>query len=680
MTLEDAVRDSSEGGDREITPVPDAAGAAVSALSRVPEWVVVTSFVVVVVVPLVAALVALSGVRWHPVLDMALTEMRVRDVGTAHTPMIGLPGRIGVAPDTGSHPGPLAFWLLAPAYRLYGQTSFALEIATVLVQVAVVAALVVCGFRLAGRAGIVAAAAVCAVVVRGYGMQVLFTPWNPWLPVLAWLLVMASTAAVLAGHMRWIVVVALAGSLAAQSHVSYALLSTCMFLTAAVGLIWQANRVESVPSPTGATPPRPTSVRYLGIGAAVAFVLWLPPLVQELGGGEGNLTRLWRHFSSAPAGQPVLGLADASKLLLRHLNVVDAFLAQTSGAGTFSDVSLDQGSAIAPGLLLLVAWLGSATVGAAVLRSRPLNSINIVIAVALVAGLVSSARIFGSIEYYLTLWAWGIAALMIATTIGSVMMLVHRRTTIPGSHLRTATVAAGVLLIAVATAATTIDAAHARHWEQDPYGERLAQLAPATRNALREGVGAAVGPDGRYLITSDDLYIDSYKYGLLNELDRAGLDVVTEAFFRELATRHRALTPSDVTTGPLDAEVRFASGTNLDACRRLRPDAVEVASIQPTDEERAQYDINRQVVLDEIDARLADGTLTRRRADQLRTALDDDVVRVQLFEPGFSDLARWSMYQMSLIGTEAAVLILPINPDAPDNECRFTPEPPQVDD
>ena len=37
----------------------------------------------VVVLPLLVALVALRTPRWYPLLDLAMTELRVRDVGTA---------------------------------------------------------------------------------------------------------------------------------------------------------------------------------------------------------------------------------------------------------------------------------------------------------------------------------------------------------------------------------------------------------------------------------------------------------------------------------------------------------------------------------------------------------------------------------------------------------------------
>ncbi|MDQ3147630.1 MAG: hypothetical protein M3R01_11995, partial [Actinomycetota bacterium] len=61
-------------------------------------------------VPLVVALVALRQPRWYPVLDMAQTELRVRDVSSADPPLIGLAGRIGKLGQQGSHPGPFSFW------------------------------------------------------------------------------------------------------------------------------------------------------------------------------------------------------------------------------------------------------------------------------------------------------------------------------------------------------------------------------------------------------------------------------------------------------------------------------------------------------------------------------------------------------------------------------------------
>src|SRR6478609_293897 len=135
----------------------------------------------VLAVPFLVAVIVLATRHWSPVLDLAMTELRVRDVGGGHTPLIGLPGRIGTFPDQGSHPGPLSFYLLAPTYRLFGSTSWALEAGTVLIHGAGVAVGLWLGWRRGGTRMCLAVAALFAVVVRGYGSSVLSQPWNPYL-------------------------------------------------------------------------------------------------------------------------------------------------------------------------------------------------------------------------------------------------------------------------------------------------------------------------------------------------------------------------------------------------------------------------------------------------------------------------------------------------------------------
>lgn len=85
---------------------------------------------VLLAVPLVVSVAVLWEPRWYPSVDLAQTELRVRDVWTAHPPLTGLGGRIGVyGADQGSHPGPLSFWSLSIFYRLFGMTSAALQAA-----------------------------------------------------------------------------------------------------------------------------------------------------------------------------------------------------------------------------------------------------------------------------------------------------------------------------------------------------------------------------------------------------------------------------------------------------------------------------------------------------------------------------------------------------------------------
>ena len=182
-----------------------------------------------------------------------MTEFRVRDVFGAHTPLIGLPGRIGEYPDQGSHPGPLSFYLLAPLYRLLGSTSWALEAATVAIHVAAIATALWIGQRRAGWRGVLGVAALLAVAIRGYGQLLLTQPWNPYLPLLAWLVVLLATWSVLCGDSLMLVPLVVAGSLCAQTHVPYLVPCAVLTIGSLVYATWQRGTGDSPGAADGST-------------------------------------------------------------------------------------------------------------------------------------------------------------------------------------------------------------------------------------------------------------------------------------------------------------------------------------------------------------------------------------------------------------------------------------------
>src|SRR5690606_22178424 len=101
-------------------------------------------------------------------VDLAQIEMRVRDVGTAHSPLVGLGGRIFGFDTQGAHPGPVSFYLLAPVYRLLGGTSWALQVSAATLNVAALAATLWATSRRWGAQGVLLVAAGLAVLLRLY--------------------------------------------------------------------------------------------------------------------------------------------------------------------------------------------------------------------------------------------------------------------------------------------------------------------------------------------------------------------------------------------------------------------------------------------------------------------------------------------------------------------------------
>ncbi|MEO5900975.1 MAG: hypothetical protein ABIR68_12730, partial [Ilumatobacteraceae bacterium] len=279
--------------------------------------------VVVLAVPFVISVIQLATRHWVPVLDMAMTELRVRDVGGRHTPLIGLPGRIGNFPDQGSHPGPLSFLLLAPPYRLLGSSAWALLAATCAIAIMVLGAAMAIARRLGGPLLRLGMLAVALVVVQGYGLGVLTQPWNPYFPLLFWFLTFVGAWAVLAGDDAVLWLVVLAGCVCAQTHISYLIL--------AVVVVVLAIGVVAVRTVRGADSRR-RRLRILAISVGVGVVVWLPPIADQLRHTPGNISMLRDNFEHPT--EAVLGFRNGASLLLRHLDLAHFLLGSVNGSGS----------------------------------------------------------------------------------------------------------------------------------------------------------------------------------------------------------------------------------------------------------------------------------------------------------------------------------------------------------
>ena len=162
--------------------------------------------------PLIVALAVLAQKRWYPILDLAMTELRVRDVGSSHPPLIGLVGRIGPLGRQGSHPGPISFWALWPAYQVFGASSWAMQVSSVALHVLAMGTALWIAFRRAGIRLMIAVAAVLALLTHAYGALTLTQPWNPYLPLLFFIVFVLALWSVVAGDAPMLPVAAAAGS------------------------------------------------------------------------------------------------------------------------------------------------------------------------------------------------------------------------------------------------------------------------------------------------------------------------------------------------------------------------------------------------------------------------------------------------------------------------------------
>jgi hypothetical protein len=578
--------------------------------------------VAVLVLPLVVALVSLRSATWYPVLDLAMTEFRVRDVGTANTPLIGLPGRIGEYPDQGSHPGPLSFYLLAPTYRLLGSSSWALEAATVVIHAAAIAVALWIGHRRLGWPGVAAVGLLMALVVRGYGQLPLTQPWNPYLPLIAWIVVLLATWSVLVGDTWMMVPLVVAASYCAQTHVPYLPLGVGMVALALGSVLWRRYRPGRADGRGPDEPAAPSPWRAVTVAAGVGVVLWLPPVADQIRRRPGNIRQLLDHFGSPP--EEPLGAADGVQLALRHLDAFAGLGRQLTDTGSF----LTAASAWRGGFVLAV-WILAAL--AAWRRGPPaLRALHVVVGAGLVLGTISMARIFGRPWYYLTLWAWGVTAVAVGAIVWTAIVWLRPQRDVETPAGRWAFAGVAATLAVVASLASTVQFADAEHPEER-LSEAVGTLAAPTYDAVASATGAASGVDGRYLVRwSDAADIGSPGYGLLNELERRGLDVAADTFFRVPVTADRVQPRAWA-----DAQIHLATGGYIERWRAW-PEAIEVASYDPrTPEQRAEY----AEVRGRFRQRLREEGLGEL-ADQVDTNLFGISIDTRLSAADHADLAR----------------------------------------
>jgi hypothetical protein len=587
--------------------------------------------VVLLVFPLVVALVQLRRPHWYPLLDMAQTEIRVRDI-TSHPPLIGLAGRIGpFGPNGGSHPGPISFYALWPVWRVFGGSSYGLFVSTVVLDTAAITLSLWMALRRGGRGLLLAMAAVLAVLTRAYGAYMLTLPWNPYLPVLWWFVFLLAVWSVLCDDLAMLPVVVVAGTLCMQTHISYlGLIGGLAAVTFGV-LVWTAYKRR------GDRAAIRSFALWGGVSAVVGVLLWIPPVIDQFAHSPGNLGIIRDYFSHPP--DATIGLHRGVTVLLEQLDPVKLVTRTLVHDGGAVEVS----GSVVPGALLLVAFFVAAYF-AWRLRNRVLLVLDGVLTMALGLGLVSSARIFGTVWFYLLLWAWALGALMLFAIGWTIVKLVRarldddaaRRGARWGAAALGALVAISTIVFAVRASDVTV---------QTPrVNETLGKVVGPTVDSLRQIEQR--GDAGPYLVTwlPDAQAIGGAGFGLLNELDRRGFNVRAEEQFRPGATRYHVI---DDRTPTL--QVHLATGPDIANWQRDSR-YTQVASFDPrSPAERARFD--------DLRAQVA-GELGQAGLSALRPQVDSNLFMLGL-APNVPVATRHKISQMLELGMPMAVFIGP---------------------
>ena len=397
--------------------VPASAEVAAARPPRQVLWTVLASLTVAAAFVATVARV-LTGVddAFRFSGDQSLTGLSVHEASTFEREL-GPYSRYGW-----SHPGPLWFYLLAPATRLLGGDDPALMAASVLLN-GLLAVAVVLAVHRAGRPLLTlsVAAAVLAFVLR-MPAEMFVDVWSPYALLMGTLLFLVLAARVHSGSWPALLAMLVSGSFLAQTHVGTAPLVALVGLTGGVSFVL-ARRAPRPTAEAGADAgaPRPRRTGWTVALGALLVVVWIPPLLEQLSSPlrEGNLVRLADFFlgHEEPGGRPTPPQA---------LIAVGRLLAMTPydwGPGPWE---MDVSTLPAPVALALVAQ-GLAAVALVVLGRRWGSAAGTwwgaVLCAAFLAAVVSAATVTGVLYWYLLIW---VAVLPVATAIGALHLASDR--------------------------------------------------------------------------------------------------------------------------------------------------------------------------------------------------------------------------------------------------------------
>jgi len=596
-------------------------------------------------IPLAVALGVLRSPHWYPLLDLAQTELRVRDVGGRHSPLVGLAGRItGDNGLQGSHPGPLSFWMLAPFYTLFGRTAWALQAAAASLNLLAMGLAVWIAHRRGGVAGALGATLALGLLMRAYAGDWMTEAWNPYMPMMWWVVFLLAVWSVLVDDLVLLPVAVVAGTFCAQTHIPY------LGLVVGVGgftVAWLALRTWRQRKDADTAAARSRLLRWALPCLGLLALLWLPPVIDQAINDPGNLTLIEQNFTrdedpQTHAPYEFVGFREAAEAYMGNLDPTKLFEDHQDSKATAEGKLLNW-----PAITMLAVWAGAVVV-AWRKRYRDLLTLHAILGVALALGLFSISRIFDLLWYYLLLWSWGLKVLILLATAWTFVRVLSEREDLAERRRQlqlagTAGLAVSVLLV---SGWFTVKAAETERPAASE-SDTLAAVTPAVMEKLDSGDVPGGGKDGRYLVEwwgYDSLAIGSQGFGFLLELERQGFDVGVPENMGTGAVRHRVRQPGWAT-----ARLIYAVGESR--IEKVRDEGgIELVSYEPrTPAEIKRFDRLYDEAVDELQA---------EGHDDLVEMLGNNLLQTGIQPSTPPDVAR-KIGQLMDLGMPTSVFVVP---------------------
>jgi hypothetical protein len=455
--------------------------------------------VVSICVALPAAIAAVRAIRWGwvPVSDQATISTRAAEVLTARTPRLGqLSGASAEVGLITRSPGPMGYWPFAVTSR-WGPLWGSAVVAAVVSGAAMVGSV-----RLAARRGGPALALAVAVglvlTARAINPANLVSTWNPAIGVMPLVLLIFLSWSIGVGELRLLPVAVLVASLCAQAHTVLAVAALpVLAIGVATGLAPGARRaITALYSRERWRPGR--AVRPVLAGVVVGAGCWALPLLDQVTGDPGNLTRLSRASPGDPTPWAIVGRVVADVIGLTPAFVEGDDLPDEH---VFTVLFRPAAAVAVVASVLVVAGLLVMTGRAVLRRDRERALPGLLVLTALLAGAVSArstpeAQVL--VLSYTTWWLVPIGMLawvVLGWQVGQASEL--------GPRLARALTTRGAVVGAVAVCAVTAAVAFWSPMQPEPE-EPIHEAA----GAVGDVVADRVEHDGRYLVVGQGAFAE----------------------------------------------------------------------------------------------------------------------------------------------------------------------------
>ena len=447
------------------------------------------AIVLIAVAPFLVVIVTRAGRAYFPAQDLAVIDLRARDLWSLHPPLTGPWSRVGFA-----HPGPLFYWLLGIPSALTGGAAWSEIVGAALLQ----AGAIVASIRLAWRRGglaftllISAMFGLAYLAIRAWG---LIAPWNIYVAFPYYPLFLLLAWSVALGEVHRIPWLAVVGTFLVQTHVGYLIL-------VALPVLWVGGHL--VGDARSGRLPRQSLRRPLAWTIGWMALLWTPVLVDELF-VTGNLGAVYHYLTDSNA--PKAGLSTSLGWLAEEFHLLPPWLGGPSRNTVFSFWAV--GSSIA--------WLGipAALFAIAVVALRRRRSISRrrlveLVGFVTVSALIAMSQITGDQFGYLFEWRIFVAILVVVACAWSVAPWIREHPTIWS--------AAGALLVGTVMATSAVLAYRVATFP-DNLEPSDALLEPMVNRLVRQAPRS-----GHLLVRADGSTRVGVASTLVNELDRHGI-------------------------------------------------------------------------------------------------------------------------------------------------------------